>query len=94
MTEIPVYEVPTLLDADDGLLALRMTAVTAPYILDFAGAWLDFPPEFSDEIWADWERKNQEQFGEDWPMAKVLLGDLEHYEIHMFDPSPTNICFR
>lgn len=33
-------------------------------------------------------------FGEDWPMAKIILGDLEDLGIHMLDPSPANIRFR
>ena len=75
-------------------MALEMTVVAPPYVLDFAGAYLDFPPEFSDEIWADWERKNQEQFGADWPMAQMILGELQDFGIHMHDPSPSNIRFR
>lgn len=88
------FHVPQFLRGDEGLLALEMTVVTPPYVLDFAGAYLDFPPEFSDEVWADWERKNQEQFGADWPMAQMLLGELQDFGIHMHDPSPSNMRFR
>ena len=94
ITEIRGFEVPCLLDCDDELMALKMTVVTPPFVLDFAGAYLDFPPQFSDEIWADWEGKNQEQFGADWPMAQIILDDLKDIGIHMLDPSPNNICFR
>ncbi len=88
------FRVPQLLRSDDAFLALEMTVVAPPFVLDFAGAWLDWPPEFSDEIWEEWERKNKEQFGEDWPMAQIILGELEDLGIHMHDPSPSNICFR
>jgi hypothetical protein len=88
------FHVPQFLRCDDALLALEMTVVSPPYFLDFAGAWLDFPPKFPDEVWADWERKNQEQFGEDWPMAQTILTELEDFGIHMLDPSPSNIRFR
>ncbi len=94
VTEIRGFEVPLLLDADDELLALKMTIVMPPWVLDFAGAYLDFPPGFSDEIWGEWERKNHEQFGEDWPMARAILGELEGLGIHMHDPSPSKIRFR
>lgn len=94
VTEIRGFDVPSLLDCDDELLALKMTLVMPPFVLDFAGAYLDFPPQFSDEVWADWERKNQEQFGGDWPMAQIILDDLRDIGIHMLDPSPSNICFR
>lgn len=94
VTQIGGFETPRLLRADDALLALEMTVVSAPYVLDFAGAWLDFPPEFPEEVWQDWHRKNEEQFGADWPAAQAILGDLEDLGIHMLDPSPSNIRFR
>jgi hypothetical protein len=94
VTEIGGFETPRLLQADDDLMALEMTVVTAPYVLDFAGAWLDFPPEFPEEVWQDWNRKNEEQFGADWPEAKAILNELEELHIFMLDPSPSNICFR
>ena len=61
--EIRAFRVPQLIAFDDELLALEMTVVKAPFVLDFAGAYLDFAPKFSDEIWQDWTRKNEEQFG-------------------------------
>jgi hypothetical protein len=93
-TEIRGFEVPQLLHSDDQLRVLQITLVSPPWVLDFAGAWLDFPPRFSEEVWLEWERKNQEQFGEDWPMAQMILGDLRDMGIHMLDPSPSNIRFR
>lgn len=94
MTELRGFEVPQLLGWDDSLRVLKMTVVAPPHVLDCAGAWLDFPPEFSDEIWADWTRKNEEQFGANWPTAQVILGDLQDLGIHMHDPSPSNIRFE
>ena len=94
VTEIRGFSIPELLRFDDELLALEMTIVAPPFVLDLAGAYLDFPPSFSDEIWEEWERKNAEQFGADWPIAKIILGDLEDLGIHMHDPSPSNIRFR
>lgn len=94
VSEILGFEVPRLLDFDDELLALKMTIVMPPFVLDFAGAYLDFASEFSDEIWEEWSRKNQEQFGSDWPMARTILGELEDLRIHMHDPSPAHIRFR
>ena len=83
-----------MLRCNDDFLALEMTIVMPPFVLDFAGAYLDFPPEFSDEIWAEWEDKNREQFGDDWPMAQTILSELRDLGIHMHDPSPNNIRFR
>jgi len=92
--EIRAFRVPQLIAFDDELLALEMTVVKPPFVLDFAGAYLDFAPEFSEEIWAEWTRKNEEQFGADWPMARTILAELEDLGIHMHDPSPANIRFR
>ncbi len=94
VSKILGFHVPQLIRCDDELLALEMTVVKPPFVLDFAGAYLDFPPEFSDEIWEEWERKNAEQFGEDWPMAQMILGQLEDLGVHMHDPSPSNIRFE
>jgi len=94
VSEVLGFEVPRLLDFDDELLVLKMTIVTPPFVLDFAGAYLDSAPEFSDEIWHEWTRKNEEQFGSDWPMARVILDELQDLGIHMHDPSPGNIRFR
>jgi hypothetical protein len=91
--EIRAFRVPQLIAFDDELLALEMTVVKAPFVLDFAGAYLDFAPQFSDEIWQDWTRKNEEQFGAHWPTAQMILDDLKDLGIHMHDPSPNNIRF-
>jgi hypothetical protein len=88
------FNVPELLACDDQLLALEMTVVKAPFVLDFAASSLDFEPEFSDEIWAEWNRKNEEQFGSDWPKAQVILQELRDLGIYMLDPSPGNLRFR
>jgi hypothetical protein len=43
--------VPQLLHLDDELQVLEMTVVTRPYALDFAGAFLDQPPDFPEKSW-------------------------------------------
>jgi hypothetical protein len=92
--EVRGLSVPELIRCDDALLALEMTIVSPPRVLDFGADHLDWPPEFSDEIWAEWRRKNEEQFGEDWPAVQAILGEFEDMGIFMFDPSPANIRFR
>jgi hypothetical protein len=86
--------VPELTRSEDALLALEMTIVSPPRVLDFAADYLDWPPEFSDEIWAGWTRKNEEQFGDDWPEVQAILGEFEDTGIFLLDPSPSNIHFR
>ena len=50
--------VPRLLQFDDDLWVIEMTIVSRPFVLDFAGAYLDMPPDFSDEVMADWHAEN------------------------------------
>lgn len=44
------FDIPAMIDCDDELWVLEMTIVKPPFVFDFAGAWLDWRPEFSDEI--------------------------------------------
>ncbi len=67
--------------------------VTRPFLLDFAGAYLDAPPEFSEEIWSNWEAEKQDQFETHWPLVQSVLTALRALGIHMIDVSPANIAF-
>src|SRR6266496_2779392 len=51
VSEILGFNVPQLIRFDDELRIIEMSIVTRPFILDFAGAWLDTPPDFPDETW-------------------------------------------
>jgi hypothetical protein len=88
------FWVPQLLRADEDLRILQMTIVERPFVLDFAGAYVDFKPHFSEEIWAEWEAQKREQYGEKWPVVCKVLEALEEMDIYMIDVSPTNIAFR
>ncbi len=87
------FNVPQLIRFDDELRIIEMTVVARPFLLDFAGAYLDTPPEFSEEIWREWEADKREQFEDRWPIVQAALGALEDLDIHMVDVSPTNISF-
>jgi hypothetical protein len=93
VTQILGFHVPQFIRADDALRVIEMTIVTRPFVLDFAGAWLDAPPEFPDETWAEWESEKVEQFGPRWPTVQAVLAELESLDIHMIDVSPSNIAF-
>jgi hypothetical protein len=92
ITEILDFDVPQFIRADDDLLVIEMSIVSRPFVLDFAGAYLDAPPDFSDEIWAEWEDGKREQFDVHWPMVQAVLAALEALDIHMVDVSPSNIA--
>jgi hypothetical protein len=93
VTEIRGCNVPTLLRFDDQALILEMTVVCRPFVLDFAGAYLDRPFDFSEEVMADWWEAKREQFGAHWPEAQSILRALECYGIFMEDVHPNNIAF-
>src|SRR5258706_15218578 len=45
LVEILGFNVPKLIRFDDELLAIEMSIVSRPFVLDFAGAYLDQPPK-------------------------------------------------
>jgi hypothetical protein len=87
------FNVPQLLGSDDQLLALEMTIVERPFVLDFAGAYLDVRPEFPEEVWTQWEDEKREQFEAQWPQVRRVLDAFEARGIYLLDVSPGNIAF-
>jgi hypothetical protein len=83
--------VPRMLRYDDGLWVIEMEIVTPPYLLDFAGAYLDEPPEFSDDVLAEWDAEKREQFGSQWPKVQAILRALEKHGVYLVDVNPGNV---
>jgi len=88
------FNVPELLDFDDTRRIIEMTIVRRPFVLDFAGAYLDTRPEFPADIWADWEAEKREQFEDRWPTVEKILAAFERLGVYLLDVSPGNIAFR
>ncbi|MBI1831747.1 MAG: hypothetical protein HYR84_09890 [Planctomycetes bacterium] len=86
------FHVPTMRQFDDDYLILEMTIVQRPFVLDFAGAWLDRAPDFSEEVLADWRAEKAEQFGAHWAEVQLILAVLEAHGIFMEDVHPNNIA--
>jgi hypothetical protein len=93
VSKILDFNVPQLIRVDELLLVVEMTVVTRPFVLDFAGAFLDGPPDFPDETWAEWEAEKHEQFDVRWPKVRAVLRELEMLDIYMVDVSPSNVAF-
>ena len=93
VTGILGFHVPQLIRCDNALHVIEMSIVARPFVLDFAGAYLDAPPEFADEIWEEWEAEKREQFETRWPIVQSVLAALEELDIHMIDVSPSNVAF-
>ena len=93
VSQIRGFHVPELQHYDDDWLVIDMTVVQRPFVLDFAGAYLDHAPDFSEEVMADWRTEKIEQFGDRWPEVEAILRILETYGIFMIDVHPNNIAF-
>jgi hypothetical protein len=87
------FHVPQLMRYDDDLWIIEMTVVTRPFVLDFAGAFLDKAPDFSEEVLADWRAEKMEQFGRRWIEVEAILRDLLRYGVLLVDVSPNNVAF-
>jgi hypothetical protein len=93
IAKIRGFEVPQLIDHDENWLILEMTIVTRPFVLDFAGAYLDKAPDFSEEVMADWRAAKLEQFGaKRWCEVQAILAVLEAHGVFMEDVHPGNIA--
>lgn len=90
--QIAGHHVRQRIGADDGLLVVEMTIVTRPYVLDFAGAYLDRPPDWSPEVVADWRAEKADPFGPHWPHVQRILWSLERFRIFLSDINPSNIA--
>jgi hypothetical protein len=86
-------EVPQFIRFDDEFRVIEMTIVSRPFVLDFAGAYLDKAPTFPEEVWADWRAEKAEQFGAHWPEVQAILAVLQGYGVFMEDVNPGNIAF-
>lgn len=94
ISEICGHHVPQFLTCDAELWVIEMTIVTPPFLLDFAGAYLDWRPEFSPEQKEYWHTEKLEQFGARWPEVQNILAMLSDIaEIYMINVNPGNIMF-
>ena len=55
VSEVRGFHVPQLLGFDNELWVIEMSIVRPPFVLDFAGAYLDERPDYPEETWAEWE---------------------------------------
>lgn len=88
------FAIPAHLHHDDAWLAIEMTIVRPPYLLDFAGALLDEPFDFHEETWEAWELDRMEKFEDRWPEVRKVMSELEWLGIYLSDVHPGNIAFE
>lgn len=88
------HNVPRLLGHDDELLVIEMTIVARPFVLDFAGAYLDSPPIFPADIMEERYAHWGEVFESRWPAVQRIMAEFRRYGVYLLDPSPNNIAFE
>ena len=93
--DIEGFSVPQFLGIDEELLAIQMTIVEPPFLLDFGAAYSrESLPEFSESIWAEWREQKEQEFAEHWPVVENALMVLRSLDILMLDIHARNIVFR
>lgn len=87
------FSVPRLVRSDDEFWVIEMTLVKPPFVLDFAGAYLDTPPDFPPEVMEEWYAEKLEQFDERWPEVRRVIAAFRKWGIYLSDVKPGNIEF-
>ena len=94
MTNVCGCRIPRLLDYHDQLFVVEIGIVQPPFVLDFAGAYLDQRPDFPADVYADWQAEKAEQFGDDWPRVQSIMATLAGIGVFLADVKPGNITLR
>jgi hypothetical protein len=87
------FDVPQLVSFDNDLWVVEMTIVSPPFVLDFAGAYLDQKPDYPPEVLADWMEEKAEQFGERWSKVQAIMWAFSKLGVFLADVKPGNIEF-
>jgi hypothetical protein len=87
------FFVPGLIDSDDSLHVIEMDIVSPPYLLDFGKCYLDRKPDFSPEVWQQWQEDHEEMWEGRWKIVRRAVWQLEKYGIYHIDPHPGNLRF-
>lgn len=87
------HNVPVMLDYDPELWVIRMTVVARPFVLDFAGAYIDEPPEFPADVMEERCAHWADIFEHRWPAVQRIMTEFRRLGVFLLDPSPGNIGF-
>jgi hypothetical protein len=92
--ELCGFAVPCLVGSDDELMAIEMSIVQKPFVLDFGKVYFDggqFAAYGVKEL-ARGRAAAQATYGDQWPKVAMLLHVLEErFGIYYVDPRPGNI---
>jgi hypothetical protein len=89
------HELPQLVRFDEELMAIEMTVVKPPFLLDFASAYpIDEAPDFPEEVWEEWRQRKSEEFGGHWGEVEFILSEFRRLAgLVLLDVNPGNIRF-
>lgn len=94
IVEVAGFSVPQLIHHDHRLWVVEMGSVSPPFVLDFAGAYLDQRPDYPDEVMEEWQADKLEQFGEErWLIVQNVMAHFARMGIYLADVKPGNISF-
>jgi hypothetical protein len=93
--EVEGFAIPKLVNADTRLGVIEMSIVKPPFLLDFAGAYLNRKPDFPDEVISEWWDRLRDLFEDDFPVAQSVFWTLwRHHKIYYWDMKPGNLQIR
>jgi len=92
--QVAGHFVPQLVAWDDTLLIIEISIVPRPFVLDFASADLDNPPNFPPHIIEERAAYWAELFGDHWETVAAIVSAFERHGIYLHDPHPGNIAFE
>jgi hypothetical protein len=88
------FAVPHLIGLDDDLWIVEMEILSPPFVVDFAGAYLDRKPPFTEEQWEEWLVEKREQFEDDWERIPPVMSAFRSIGVYLNDVKPGNITVR
>jgi hypothetical protein len=96
--EIAGHFCPMLVRSDDTFLAIEMTIVRPPFIVDFVSAYTDDELErlnFTEDVLEEREAFWQERFGERWAKVRQICAEFHQLTgLTLLDLSHNNIRFE
>jgi len=91
--KIREFNVPQLMGSNDGLLAIEITTVFPPYILDFGKAYL-VDPEFPEHVMEEWHERMRKWWHDDLKEIRTVLAVLRRCGIWYYDAKPGNVMVK
>jgi len=95
--EMQGFQIPLLKGSDEELLAIEMTIVRPPFLIDFASAYTEedvFFFDFSDDVIDEREQHWAEIFGDRWPIVVALRDEfIRRTGLMLLDLSLNNVRF-